>query len=84
MVAMKTKEQALRDLGRVVAESAAIVSKLTVREAAERVYYPGGPSVDELMVRIAVAEICREDDPEGAQIRTKAVRALNKGAAQSW
>jgi len=56
---MKTKEQALRDLGRVVAEEAAIVSKLTVREAAERVYQPGGLSMDELMSRIADAGICR-------------------------
>lgn len=45
---MKTREQALRDLGRVIAESAAITSKLTPREAAERAWHPGGPSVDEL------------------------------------
>ncbi len=38
---MKTKAQALRDLGRVVAEVREIVSTLTVREAVERVWYPG-------------------------------------------
>lgn len=58
---MKTKEQALRDLGRVVADAAAIISKLTVREAAERVYQQGGPSMDELMARIADAGICRAE-----------------------
>lgn len=35
---MKTKAQALRDLGRVVAEVWEIVSKLTVREGAERAW----------------------------------------------
>lgn len=56
---MKTREQAMRDLGRVVAESVAIASQLTVREAAERVWYPGGPSLEERIERIAATGICR-------------------------
>lgn len=57
----KTKEQALRDLGRVVADAAAIVSKLTVREAAERVWRPEGPSMDVLMQRIAATGLCARE-----------------------
>lgn len=53
----------MRDLGRVVAESVAIASRLTVREAAERISYPGGPSLDERMERIAATGICRTDSP---------------------
>lgn len=59
---MKTKEQALRDLGRVVAEAAAIVRTLAAREAAERAWRPGGPSVDDLTVSIREAGLCRDDD----------------------
>lgn len=58
---MKTKEQALRDLGRVVADAVAIASKLTVREAAERVWRADGPSMEELMRRIAATGICRRE-----------------------
>lgn len=58
---MKTKEQALRDLGRVVAEEVEIISKLTVREAAERIWYPGGPSMDELMDRCAASGLCKPE-----------------------
>ncbi|WP_309129451.1 hypothetical protein [Microbacterium sp.] len=58
---MKTKQQALRDLGRVVAEEIAVVSKLTVREAAERVWRPDGPSMDVLMDRIAASGLCRRE-----------------------
>ena len=58
---MKTKEQALRDLGRVVAEEVAIVSKLTVREAAERVWRPDGLPMDTLMQRIEASGICRRE-----------------------
>lgn len=50
---MKTREQALRDLGRVVAASHAITSKLTPLEAAQRAYHPGGPPVEVLAERIA-------------------------------
>ncbi|HWI29864.1 MAG TPA: hypothetical protein VNT50_00085 [Microbacterium sp.] len=49
---MKTREQALRDLGRVVNEAHAISSKLTAREAAERAWHPGGPSVEDLTRQI--------------------------------
>lgn len=56
----KTKEQALRDLGRVVAEEIAIVSKLTVREAAERVWRPDGMPMDALMKRIEASGLCRK------------------------
>lgn len=58
---MKTKEQALRDLGRVVADEVAIVSKLTVREAAERVWRPDGLPMDKLMQRIAASGLCRRE-----------------------
>lgn len=58
---MKTKDQALRDLGRVVADAAAIVTQLTVRQAAERVWHPGGPSMEELMQRIAATGLCRSE-----------------------
>ena len=44
----KPREQALRDLAGVVAEEIAIIRTLTPREAAERAWHPGGPSVDEL------------------------------------
>lgn len=57
----KTKEQALRDLGRVVAEELEIVRRLTVREAAERIWYAGGPTIEELVERIAATKICRPD-----------------------
>ncbi|MFC7942667.1 hypothetical protein ACFUPZ_05340 [Microbacterium oxydans] len=58
---MKTKEQALRDLGRVVADAVGIAAKLTVREAAERVWRADGPSIDVLMQRIAATGICRTE-----------------------
>lgn len=56
---MKTREQALRDLGRVVAEELAIIARLTPREAGERAWHPGGPSVDVLTEQIEAAGICR-------------------------
>ncbi len=52
---MKTKEQALDDLRKVVAEAAQIFMKLTPEESARRVYQPGGPSVEELTERIIAA-----------------------------
>lgn len=58
---LKTKEEALRDLMQVVAEEVAIIRQLTVREAAERIWVPGGPSVEELMVRTAATGLCKDD-----------------------
>lgn len=49
---MKTRQQALRDLGRVVAEAYAVTAHLTAREAAERAWHPGGPPVNELAAQI--------------------------------
>lgn len=57
---MKTKEQALADLGRVIADEMAIVATLTPRQAAERAWHPGGPSVDDLEALIAAGR--RGDD----------------------
>ncbi|WP_424937555.1 MULTISPECIES: hypothetical protein [Bacteria] len=61
MSGYKSKEQALRDLGRVVAEEAAIVRTLTVREAAERIWYPGGPSMEECIRRAEASGLCKAD-----------------------
>ncbi|MDR6867643.1 hypothetical protein J2Y69_002247 [Microbacterium resistens] len=58
---MKTEAQALRELGQVVAEAAATIRKLTVREAAERIWHPGGPSMDECLARCASTGLCRPD-----------------------
>lgn len=55
---MKTKEQAFQDAADVLAEVVAIVSKLTPRQAAERAWHPGGPSVEVLTEQIAAAGIC--------------------------
>lgn len=52
---MKTREQALEGLGRVVAEEAAATASLTPREAAERAWHPGGPSVEDLTEQIRAA-----------------------------
>ena len=52
---MKTREQALQDLGRVVAEEMAIVAQLTPLEAAQRAWHPGGPSVEELADQITAS-----------------------------
>jgi hypothetical protein len=45
---MKTKAQALADLAVVVREALLISRALTPRQAAERAWHPGGPSVEEL------------------------------------
>lgn len=45
---MKTKAQAFADLVAVVAEELTISRALTPRQAAERAWHPGGPSVEEL------------------------------------
>ena len=61
----KTKAQALRELGQVVAAEVAIIRTLTVREAAERIWYPGGPSMEECMRRCASTGLCKPDPIEG-------------------
>ena len=43
-----TKTQAVADAGRILAEARARRDAMTVREAAEAAYTPGGPSVDDL------------------------------------
>ena len=60
---MKTREQALREAGEVFADVLAIVSKLTPRQAAERAWHPGGPSIDVLTEQIAAAGICKSSAP---------------------
>lgn len=50
---MTTREQALRELGRVVAASFAITRNLTPLEAAQRAWHPGGPAVEVLAGQIA-------------------------------
>ena len=64
---MKTREQALVDLGRVVAESAEISSRLTPLQAAERAWHPGGPSVAVLAARIAASRERRTKDVQEAR-----------------
>lgn len=59
---MKTKEQALRDAGRVLADSFAIIATLTPREAAERAWVAGGPSADELTAKAAASGLCKRAD----------------------
>lgn len=49
---MVSRAQALEEAGRVIAAEIAIFSKLTPRQSAERVWAPGGPSVDELTAHI--------------------------------
>jgi len=50
---MKTRSQALRDLGLVIAEIAEKTSSLSPRQAAERAWRQDGPSVDLLAEQIA-------------------------------
>ena len=47
-----TRAQALEEAGRVISEAVAVFSKLTPGQSAERIWVPGGPSVDELTARI--------------------------------
>ena len=49
---MKTRARALQDLADVVAAEMSIVATLTAREAAERAWHPGGPSVADLTRQI--------------------------------
>lgn len=66
MGAYKSKEQALREVAEIVAEEAAIIRTLTVREAAERIWYAGGPSMEECMARCASTGLCKPDPVEAA------------------
>lgn len=50
---MKTRSQALRDLGLVIAEIAEQTAGLTPQQAAERAWSPDGPPVDVLASQIA-------------------------------
>ena len=49
----KTREQALQDLSDFLHEVGEITAHLTPRQAAERAWHPGGPSVGELTEQIA-------------------------------
>lgn len=49
----KSKEQALADLARVVADEVAIIATLTPMQAAERAWHPGGPPLEELVETIS-------------------------------
>lgn len=49
---MTTREEAINQAGRTLAEGIRRMQEGTPREAAERAYTPGGPSIDELEVRI--------------------------------
>lgn len=55
---MKTKEQALREVGLIVVEVAAIVRTLTPEQAAERVWRPDGLPLDELTEQIRATGLC--------------------------
>lgn len=60
---MKTKEQARRDLGRVVADEPAEIRHLTPRQAAARAWHPDHRlSLDELTEHCASLGICLEPD----------------------
>ncbi|WP_449408871.1 hypothetical protein [Microbacterium maritypicum] len=50
---MKTRLEAMRNLGRVVAEVAAVTSQLTPLEAAQRAWRPDGPTVEVLAAQRA-------------------------------
>lgn len=50
---MKTRSEALRDLGLVIAEIAETTRDLTPQQAAERAWRADGPSVDVLASQIA-------------------------------
>ena len=58
---MKTKAQALREVGLIVAEVAALVRTLTPEQAAERAWRPDGLPLDELTEQIRATGLCCED-----------------------
>lgn len=49
---MTTREEAINRAGRTLAEGIRRMQEGSPREAAERAYTPGGPSIDELEARI--------------------------------
>lgn len=57
---MKTKEQALRELGLVVADAAAIFMKLTPEESAIRAWRPDGLPLVELTEQIRAVRAKRK------------------------
>lgn len=70
---MITREQALQSLADFVAECAERTGALTPREAAERAWHPGGPSVDELTEIITANRAARSGG------RTKTPRSWGPG-----
>lgn len=54
------RAQALENAGRVISDAAAIFSKLTPRESAQRIWTPGGLSLDELTDRITASRAAWE------------------------
>ncbi|WP_417556112.1 hypothetical protein [Microbacterium sp.] len=57
---MKTKAQALRDAGAVIAEAVAVIATLTPRQAAERAWVAGGPSLDVLIAHAEASGLCKQ------------------------
>jgi len=51
-MALKTREQALHDVGRIVAAEVERIRALTPEEAARQAYRPGGPTVEELAAEL--------------------------------
>lgn len=49
---LRRRVRALDEAGRGISEAIAIFAPLTPRQSAERVWAPGGPTVDELAARI--------------------------------
>lgn len=50
---MKTREQALREAGLVIADAVAIFMRLSPEDAAKRAWTPDGPPLYELTAHIA-------------------------------
>lgn len=77
-VPMKTKEQALREVGLIVAEVAAIVRTLAPEQAAARAWRPDGLPMEELTEQIGATGLCRTSEHESggggpALMRTRRV-----------
>jgi hypothetical protein len=58
---VKTKAQAMRDAGRVIGEALAVIATLTPREAAERAWVAGGPSLEALIAHAEASGLCRKE-----------------------
>jgi len=56
---MKTREQALQDLSDFLHEVGETTARLTPRQAAERAWHPGGPSIDDLEQQIAQTRVAQ-------------------------